>query len=169
MKKVLSLALVLVLLIGIFALPASAASSWRAEMGNFKPVSEYYASIYPKYLWALQRFLFSYPDTQDEMSGSTHDGKWGSKTRAAVGAYQRYTMGSNPDYIVGPNTWNNISTKLSRKDGWFEESEADRLVVTENEWNVFIATQSSTPTFVYYYGTGSNAGVRTDYAFHPYT
>ena len=89
MKKGFLLILTVGLLISILVLPASAAESWRTEMGSFKPVSEYYASYYPKYLWALQRFLFSYPDTQDEMAGSTHDGIWGSKTRAAVGAYQK--------------------------------------------------------------------------------
>lgn len=169
MKKIFSLALVLVMLVGILAVPASAASGWRAEMSSFKPVSEYYARTYPKYLWALQRFLFAYPDTQDEMAGSTHDGVWGSKTKAAVGAYQRYTMGSTPDYIVGPNTWSSIATKLSRTNGWFNETVCDRLVVTENGWNVFIASQSTSPSFVYYYGTGANAGVHENNTFHPYT
>lgn len=168
MKKIYVFLLVSILFVGTFADTASAATGWQAEMSNFKPVSEYYATRYPKYLWALQRFLFAYPDTQDEMSGSTHDGIWGSKTRAAIGAYQRYTMGSTPDYIVGPGTWGSIATRLRREDGWFEEQGCDRLVVAKNLWNVFIASWDSTPTFVYYYGTNASATVSTSTTFHPY-
>ena len=44
MKKGFLLILTVGLLISILVLPASAAESWRTEMGSFKPVSEYYAS-----------------------------------------------------------------------------------------------------------------------------
>lgn len=103
--------LAVVLLVSIMALPASATTNWKSEISNFKPVSEYYANLYPKYLWALQRFLFSYPDTADEMQGSTHDGIWGSRTRAAVLEFQRL-MGLGQDAIVGTNTWTAVANCL---------------------------------------------------------
>lgn len=167
MKRVFTMLLLVVMLVAVLVIPASAASDWRGEIGTFKPVSQYYAQSYPKYLWALQRFLFCYPDTQDEMAGSTHDGIWGSKTRAAVGAYQRYTMGSNPDYIVGSQTWSSIANHLIQTDGQFEETSVYRLV-TSNYWPVFIASKGASPSFVYFYGTGSTANVHTAYTFHPY-
>ena len=171
MKKVLSLALTLILIVGVLVLPASAATSWSSEMSNFKPVSEYYCKQYPDYLWALQRFLFAYPDTQDEMSGSTHEGVWGSKTRAAVGAYQRDTMGGTPDYIVGPNTWSSIATKLYADPNvstWIGVP-FYRLLVSGNAWPVFMASRSGN-SFYYFYGTTANASVNnTSCQFHPYS
>lgn len=84
MKRTISLLLAICAIIGVFAIPASAASNWSSEMSTeFKPVSAYYAGVYPKYVWAIQRFFFAFSGTQSEMAGSTHDGAWGSKTRAA--------------------------------------------------------------------------------------
>lgn len=169
MKKMFSLVLVLALSISVLAIPASAATDWRAEMSNFKNVSEYYCKQFPDYLWALQRFLFAYPNTRDEMSGSTHDGKWGSKTRAAVGAYQRDTMGGTPDYIVGPNTWGSIATKLYADPNvtTWQGVPFYRLLSSGSGWPVFMANKTSNH-FYYFYGEGSNANVSSNYNFHPY-
>ena len=168
MKRAITMLLAVVTLLAVLVIPVSAASNWNSEMAEFKPVSEYYDDYYPKYLWALQRFLFCYSDTQDEMAGSTHDGIWGSKTKAAIGAYQRYTMGdSTPDYIVGSGTWKSISYQLTPTDGIFEGTSVYRLV-TNNNWPVFIASKGASPKFVYFYGTGPSATVHTAYTFHPF-
>lgn len=169
MKRTISLLLAICAIIGVFAIPASAASNWSSEMSTeFKPVSAYYAGVYPKYVWAIQRFFFAFSGTQSEMAGSSHDGAWGSKTRAALGKYQRNYMGETPDYIAGSRTWTSIAGTLKSTPGRLEEMDCHRLVLKESGSPVFMATYGSNPTFFYFYGTGTNAQVSERYNFHPF-
>lgn len=152
MQRVMMLALVVVMLASIMVLPASAATYWQSEFANFKPVSAYYASIYPGYLWAMQSFLFAHPETQDEMSGSTHDGVWGSKTRAAIIDFQRY-KGLTQDAIAGTATWNAVAAELSSETTSWAGVSFYRLN-TSNGNHVYMASTGSSPSF-YYFVNGS--------------
>lgn len=158
-KRVLTLALAIMMVATILVMPAAAATTWRAEISNFKPVSEYYAKQYPAYLWALQRFLFCHPTTAGDMQGSTHDGLWGSHTKAAVLSFQR-SKGLSADSIVGKGTWTAIaSTLYSTSEAW-DGTLHDCVRVSANGSPVFMVTKNCS-AFYYFFGDLPNR------RFHP--
>lgn len=158
-KRVLTLALAIMMVAAILVMPVAAATTWQAEISNFKPVSEYYARLYPSYLWALQRFLFCHPTTVNDMQGSTHDGIWGSHTRAAVLTFQR-SKGLSADAIVGTNTWTAIASTLRSSEESWDGSIHDCVRIASNGSPVFMVTKDCS---AFYYFYGDTPGGR----FHP--
>lgn len=158
-KRVITLVLAIMMVAAILVFPVAAATTWKSEISNFKPVSEYYARLYPSYLWALQRFLFCHPTTSGDMQGSTHDGLWGSHTRAAVLTFQR-NKGLSADAIVGSGTWTAIASTLrSTKEGW-NGGIYDCVRIASNGSPVFMVAQDCSE---FYYFYGNQPGSR----FHP--
>lgn len=149
-KRVVTLVLAIMMVATILVMPAAAATTWRAEISNFKPVSEYYAKLYPAYLWALQRFLFCYPTTAGDMQGSTHDGLWGSHTKAAVLTFQR-SKALSADAIVGKDTWTAVATTLRSTDEGWNGTSHDCVRISSTGSPVFMVTKNCS-AFYYFYG-----------------
>lgn len=152
-KRTLCLALILVMMVSILVVPASAAtiaSDWQSRFRSFKTVSEYYAPTRTEYVKALQRFLFAYDNTRSAMGQTTVDGSWGSKTTAAVGILQS-ALGYTPDYIVGPNTWEGIANKLSTYHTTYLGNQVCILKRTDTSGFTWYVYHLDIDTDTYYY------------------
>ena len=89
------------------------------EQGIVKP-SEYPGYVLKKgstghEVKKIQSYLSSIASKYTVLPNISADGHFGSKTKAAVIAFQKY-FGLNPDGIVGPTTWNMIFDVYSKLD-----------------------------------------------------
>ena len=127
MKKALVFVLVLVMMISIMALPASAklSTTYFSDVSGF--VELYNGSLANGYIRALQAFLYHYPYTRaTTISGGGIDGGYGSATESDVKIYQQKKWPYNKnewDGRVGKEcskTWTKIANDLSEGEATME-------------------------------------------------
>lgn len=157
-RKTMVLALVVIMVMSIMVLPASAASlSYYVKMqfNHFQTV--YYNNQYSGYTVALQRFLQCYSPTYANILRNANkngnqgvDGWFGEYTYSALTEYQG-AKGLDPDGWAGSDTWNKIANDLS------EDTYADYKILSVNNKSVIgVYTDGYLPEyFIYYDGNGS--------------
>lgn len=119
MKKSVVFVLVVIMLMSIMALPASALSDpYYSHISGFKTL--YNGSTENAYIRALQAFLYHFPYTQTTIiSGGGIDGGYGNATESAVKIYQQKKWPNDQtqwDGRVGPKTWAKIAGDLYSGD-----------------------------------------------------
>lgn len=119
MKKTVMLVLVVVMLLSVMVLPASAVGDpYYSHVSGF--VELYNGSTANAYIRAAQAFLYHYPYTQTTIiSGDGIDGGYGNATQSAVKIYQekKWPYDSTQwDGRVGPKTWAKIAGDLYLDD-----------------------------------------------------
>lgn len=159
-KRMLTLALAVLMLMSIMTLPASAATADTAKsrMRSFTQLGEYNYQDYTELTKGLQRFLIANYITTGDMEGSGMDGIWGNRTRAAVRTLQDSLLPGTPDLIVGPNTWGAIASQLYEVAN--DASDGRVLLATRGSNNsrqmvYLVGDTSSTYYYYYYYNNGS--------------
>lgn len=121
LKRPIIIVLLLVILMSILAIPASAVSNpYYTHIKEFKEI--YNGSTLNAYIRAAQRFLLCYGGEarSDIISGGGVDGGYGYYTEAAVTAYQKEKWPYNTnehDGRVGPKTWEKIAIDLEYSPG----------------------------------------------------
>lgn len=155
-KRSLALVLVLIMLLTVMVLPASAVGgSWQETIASFPGRSTNYRYVVDDYTTVIQRFLWCYGGssrTYIAENGGT-DGKYGSGTENAVEDFQA-AEGLEADGKVGPNTWRTIAKNLETTVNY------QRRLFTENGYNVIRVELLNNPenvtySYLYYKGTGT--------------
>lgn len=117
-KKILSLALVLVMMCALVIPAAALDSEWRYEFRNQFPMLSQ-GSGRTGYVCALQSFLSAHSSSKSAMSGTTGiDGSFGSGTANALKKFQTYAgqyliYGMSVDGIAGGDTWASVAIELT--------------------------------------------------------
>lgn len=120
-KRNLALALTVIMIVSVMAVPASAATistiNWDTQFSSFPQL--YNGSTQNGYIKMLQRFLLLYPFTYSSIYNASSayggvDGGFGNKTEAAVKIFQRNALGAGEDDgYVGTKTWGAIRDMLT--------------------------------------------------------
>lgn len=157
-RKTTVLMLVVIMVMSIMVLPASAASlshDVNLQFEFFDTV--YYNNQYSGYTVALQRFLQCYSQTyanilkNAEKNGNKGvDGWFGEYTYSALTKYQG-SHGLDPDGWAGSNTWKKIANSLS------EDTYAAYKILSVNNKSVIGAfiDRGLLDYFIYYDGNGN--------------
>lgn len=159
-KRPIIAVLLLVFLVSVLAVPASAVSDPHyTNVCKFKEL--YNGSPLNAYIRAAQRFLLCYGgDARSNiLSGGGVDGGYGYYTEEAVRAYQKdkwpYNT-SEQDGRVGKKTWEKIAVDLEFSSG---DSEHDDLCIN-NKKVLYIDTRAG--GYSYYNYNGSEYGGTKD-------
>ena len=105
-RKILAFVLFVMILVASIAPAALAATTWTSEVMAFSLTRE--GNSYTGNCYAIQRFMFLKGGTIKAALGGTTsdvDGAFGSKTTAAVKAFQSLRGNLNVDGKVGAYTW----------------------------------------------------------------
>lgn len=131
-KRTLALALLIVAMMSVLIIPASAATvnePWVGRFGGFRMTSEY--NYITEYACTVQSILWGNSGTKSiiEESGKV-DGLFGSGTTRAVKTFQKNMNFpvKEQDGIVGPDTWKAMARSM-QIDGynWFHSG--DRIAL----------------------------------------
>ena len=162
-KRMIALMLVVVMMMAMLAVPASAATiltvNWKGEISTFPARNrDTDTDDADGYVEMLQRFLRTYSHTSKAMIDvGGVDGSFGPGTEKVVIAFQVY-KNLSADGRVGPMTWSKISTCLTQSDAYINclspASSLDRRVILlrQNNSTVYMHTYDNfnndiTPSF----------------------
>lgn len=160
-KRILVLALVVIMMMSVMVMPASAlGNGWPEKISKFQEVAEYNDSEYPGYVKVAQRFFFCYSETKDEMGSSTVDGDFGPSTFAALRRFRSVKGLSNND-LMDSDAWKAMAKEL---DGEGKYENPTRSILRENGGNVMLV-HTGTSQYCYHYYIAQNS-VNIDEAFH---
>lgn len=120
-KRTITLALTVVLLMSVLAISASADTlldlEWRSYFATYFPPQRT-NSYSTGYTGAIQRFLYCRPSTRTDITlGGGVDGVYGNYTASAVETFQGeynadFVADIDTDGKVGPQTWSAIASYL---------------------------------------------------------
>lgn len=148
-KRMVALALAVMLVAAVMIVPASAASStWVDRFKNFTMTSQ--TSYQSGYASAIQSILLGYSATKSyiEDYGGV-DGMFGAKTKEAVKIFQSaYSLGA--DGIVGSGTWSKMAEVMSTS------SDGSTTNFTMGSRTAITAKYASS-TYNFYYRTTAGA------------
>jgi len=150
-KKSLSFVLLLVMMVSIFVIPASAASpAMVSRFRGFRQTSV--VNYIAGYASAAQSFLLGYGPTSSIINGSGGvDGIFGAKTAEAAAIFQR-NQGLADDGIIGRDTWGEIGSYLS------ESTSGSTSTFRVGGRTAITAVYSSSTYNFYYHNTNGTRG-----------
>lgn len=152
-KRALSLVLLLVMMVSILVIPASAASfAMVSRFRGFRQTST--GNYISGYASAAQSFLLGYSGTSSIIANSGGvDGMFGAKTAEAAAIFQR-NQGLADDGIIGPDTWGAMGSYLS------ESTSGSTTTFRVGGRSAISAVYSSSTYNFYYHNTsGSRSGL----------
>lgn len=171
-KRICSLALVLVLVMSVLVLPAAALSdTW---VTRFQTMPLIYSATATKDdneqdVKAIQRYLFSNKETRSTMGSTTVDGIWGTRTESAVKVFQD-AMGLKPvDGKVGDDTWGAMAETLSYFSTVYNGCNCKVLYLLDGStrWYVYLVnTENSSYNYFYYHSNSSDNAFDEGNFFH---
>lgn len=158
-KRMLALAMVVMLVMAILVVPASAATSfWTSRFRSFTQTSTY--NYQRGYAYAVQSILLDHDVAGRYISNAGGvDGYFGTGTVNAVKAFQGDEL-LDDDGIVGPDTWERMALRMGQSNS----GSYTYLSMGNNRTAITIIYQNSVYNYYYHTTGGSRDSVfRTSY------
>lgn len=151
-RRVLAIVLLVVAMVSVLAIPASAANDidWGSKFRNFRQTST--GNYIYGYACAAQSFLLGYNQTSSIISNSGGvDGMFGSETARATKIFQGKCYLA-ADGIIGPDTWGAMENYMGKSPS----GSTTRFVVGSR--TAITAKYANSTYNFYYHTTGGSEG-----------